>query len=175
MRTLWAHFISFAYFSCHSANIMLMIFLCCCQVTRPNHPFSFGVSLDSLLLQSTDSEWATYHHNKKSDSVSSLLYKVQCNCKVQVMFSPSLCININTGAYTEKILGGFQCYKAEGLGAQPPRCCRVYSFSDSFCYHFQFVWLLRQGIYAVNKHSSVWLPWVPIELWIAERQIVLLT
>ena len=60
---------------------------------------------------------------------------------------------------TQKKFVGFPViYKSQSRGSwggkpPPPRCCRVYSFSDSFHCHFlcfvtQFIWLLRQGIYA---------------------------
>ena len=47
----------------------------------------------------------------------------------------SVCMS---GAYAEKILGGFPVvYKLQSIwGAQPPRCCSVYLFSNSFRCHF---------------------------------------
>ena len=70
------------------------------------------------------------------------------------------------GAYTNNFKGvSSVSLKSRGSGEAAPRCCRVYSFSDSFRCHFlcfitQFIWLLRQHAYVGSTYSSVWLLWL---------------
>ena len=70
---------------------------------------------------------------------------------------------------------------AGGLGAEPPDAVEFIHSQTAFvamfmCFITQFIRLLRQGIYAGNKHSSVWLPWLEhLELHVYSRETNSLT